>query len=351
MPRSWAGRWKGRALLPRRPRPPVFVIERRVSGAVRALTLETHDEDFAVGELARFEVDPERYAQAHDHPETVERTGPVFITDDRIALYLRSIAGTVEDHRAARESYLIAWAKAGLDLRTADSKRLRAALAQFDGGHRGRTEALNAFARFLVREGDLQTWRPLQNTVKPDESLRAPREAYSLEQLRECFARLAPGAVRDLFRLRAATGMHHTEIAQLEGAGVTTAPLPDRGAAVRKLDGKHEIAGVLQVTHKSRRQHRQSVDRVTLEAALRLREGVPSRIAIWEAVKPLVPSNLRHTFVTLAGEVGEIVSFTPGGVDRARIARAIGHRAGSTMTADRYDKLQVPPMIRLPLGF
>jgi hypothetical protein len=90
---------------------------------------------------------------------------------------------------------------------------------------------------------------------------------------------------------------------------------------------------------------------VTLAAALRLREGVPSRITVWESIKPLVPSNLRHTFVTLAGEVGTEVTFTPGGVDRARVARAVGHRAGSTMTADRYEKIQIPPMIVLPLGF
>lgn len=351
MPKTWAGRWKGgRYYFDDRERR-VFVIERRVGGVQRSLTLETHDEDFAVGELARFEVDPDRYALQHDHPEVVERVGPVFITDDRIKLYLRSISGTVDDHRAARKSYLNEWGKLGLDLRVVTARQFRTALAQRAGGERGRVEALNAFARFLVREGDLATWRPLVNTEEPDEELRAARQAYSLEQLRECYGRLTSAPVRDLFRLRAATGMHHTEIEQLEGAGVTKAPLPDRGVAIRELDGKHGIAGVLQVMHKSRRQHRQSVDAVTLTAALRLRDGVPSRISVWEAVKPLVPSNLRHTFVTLAGEVGELVSFTPGGVDRSRIARAIGHRAGSTMTADRYDKLQVPPMIKLPLGF
>jgi hypothetical protein len=97
------------------------------------------------------------------------------------------------------------------------------------------------------------------NPVRRRSQLRAARQAYSLEQLRECFARLTSEPVRDLFRLRAATGMHHTEIEQLAGAGVTKAPLPDRGVAIRELDGKHEIAGVLQVMHKSRHRHRQPV--------------------------------------------------------------------------------------------
>ncbi len=74
-------------------------------------------------------------------------------------------------------------------------------------------------------------------------------------------------------------------------------------------------------------------------------------MAVWEALKPLVPSNLRHTFVTLSGEVGELISYVGGGVDRSKIAQAVGHRAGSTMTADKYDRLQVPAMIVLPLGF
>ncbi len=35
----------------------------------------------------------------------------------------------------------------------------------------------------------------------------------------------------------------------------------------------------------------------------------------------------------------------------AILARAIGHREGSTMTADRYEKMQVPPMVVIPYAF
>lgn len=63
----------------------------------------------------------------------------------------------------------------------------------------------------------------------------------------------------------------------------------------------------MQVVHrkksKKERRHRVSVDRPTLEAVLRLREHVPDRVTVWEALAPIVPSNLRHTFVTLAGEI------------------------------------------------
>ncbi len=345
---AWAGSWKGGRYYIEDGKQ-VFFIERRAGSGVRhSIRLKTHDPELAVGELTRFLQDPAAYVRP---PRVADGpAAPVLITLERVALYIASIYKTVDDHRAARKSYLLAWSQLGLDLRTVDRKALRAALAGFEGGHRGRTEALNAFARFLVREGDLPSWNPLVNNREP-EATRAAREAYSLEDLRETYARLPDTTVRDLFRLRAATGMHHTEIEQLEGARVQTGPLGDKGAAIRTLPKGHEIAGVLQVMHKSKRRHRQPVDAPTLAAALRLVEHVPDRITVWETLKPLVPSNLRHTFVTLAGEVGELVTYVSGGVDRGRIAQAVGHRAGSTMTADRYDKLQVPPMIRLPLGF
>lgn len=343
---DWAGRWKGGRYYLDGDGKPVFFIER----LRRTVMLKTHDPDLALGDLASFLRDPVAFCRPPPAPKGPD--APVLITKDRMRLYLESIHGTVKDHRAARASYLNGWAEKGLDLRTVDRNGLRVALASFEGGHRGRTEALNAFARFLVKEGDLDSWKPLVNTRESDpENARADREAYSIEELQAAYKRLTDQPIKDLFALRAATGMHHTELQQLKGAKLFKGPLPDKGAGIRVLDDSHEIRGVLQVMHKSRRRHRQSVNVTGLEAALRLREGVPHRIVAWEALKPLVPSNLRHTFITLAGECGILVQRQDSGVDRGRIAQIVGHRAGSTMTADRYDKAQVPPMIRLPLGF
>lgn len=343
----WSGRWKGGRYYDAPPGTRWYFIERMRGGTRHSVKLATHDHDLALGELARFTADPAAYLAPR--PQTGP-LAPVLITTERLTLYIESIRKTVIDHQKARRSYLADWSALGLDLRTVDRKALRAALASFDGGHRGRTEALNAFARFLIREGDLSGWNPLVCTREP-EATRAEREAYALEDLRAAWQRLTPGPIRDLFLLRAATGLHHTEIQQLEGARLYSGPLPDKGVGIRTLPEGHTIAGVLQVMHKSRRRHRQPVDAAGLAAALRLVEGVPHRIVVWEALKPIVPSNLRHTFVTLAGEVGELIAYAAAGVDRGRIAQAVGHRAGSTITADRYDKLQVPPMVRIPLGF
>lgn len=342
---KWAGKWKGGRFYFDPDDKPVFFIEGSRAGVRYSLKLTTHDHDLALGELAHFNADPVEYAKP---PPPASKTDPVFITKERWTLYLESIAHAVEDHRRARRSYLKQWADLKLDLRTVDRRALRAALASFEGGHRGRTEALNAFCRFLVKEGDLPSWNPLVNTRAP-EATRAERQAYTIEELTEAYEKLEDQPMKDLFLLRAATGMHHTEIEQLVGCRVFKGTLPENGVGIRKLGGKHEIQGVLQVMHKSRRRHRQSLNAACLRAALRLRDGVPHRVKAWKEIEPLVPSNLRHTFITLSGEVGVLVQRQEGGVDRARIAQLVGHRAGSTMTADRYEKIQVPAMIRLPL--
>ena len=134
-------------------------------------------------------------------------------------------------------------------------------------------------------------------TVSPEALRGAPREAYSLEQLRACYARLKSPAVRDVFLLRAATGLHHTEVQQPVECALYSGPLPDSGVGLRKLGGVHEIRGVLRVVHRKKhkkaRRHRVSLDATCLAAAERLRNGVPIRTVMWEHLAPLAPPMIR----------------------------------------------------------
>lgn len=370
---NWAGKWKGGRFYLDGDGRKTFVIEKRaarVTGTAGStkryvIKLRTHDEDLAVGELARFLADPVAFERSLTPAPASEPDGAVFITAELMRAYMEHIGDAVMDHRKARRAYLLAWSKLGIDLRSVNRERLRAALGSFTGGHRGRTEALNAFARFLVAEGHLPSWTPLVCRIKSEQT-RAEREAYSVEQLQATYAAMSSQRMRDVFRLRVASGMHFTELAQLEGCDVVEAPLPDAGAAIRVLpvvskqprkgrkgrpaaQPSATIAGVLQVMHKSRNRHRVSVDAASLAAALRLRESVPSRISVWKAFGDLVPSNLRHTFATLSLEVGQLVTPTAGGIDPIAVQRALGHAVGSSMLRDRYSKVQVPPMTWLPL--
>lgn len=344
---QWVDKWDGGRVFLADKKQARWVIERQVGMERYSITTPARNEQEALGELALFMRDPEAYARGF-RGQVGE--GALLITQPLIDAYLLHIADRVIDHRRAREKHLKDWMRMGLDLRGASILDWKTALRKFDGGHKGRVESLNAFARWLVAEGRLDAWKPV---TAPKEATvpRGVKEAYSVDDLHTLAARLR-GRVRDAVVVRALTGLHHTELEQVVGAKVTERPLPDKGVWVRTLGPAHEIRGVLQVVHKSRRIHRQSLDGVGLAAVLRLKEaGVPDRVTMWEAMSPLLPSNLRHTFVTLAGECGELVTWAGAGVDRARVAQVVGHRAGSTMTADRYDKAQVPPLIRLPLRF
>jgi hypothetical protein len=362
---QWAGKWKGGRYYLDDAGRKVFFIERRVMGKPKSIRLKTSDEDLAKGELARFLADPVEFCRLP--APAAEAPQAVFITKERLTLYMESIHGCVKDHRAARRNYLHDWAEKGLDLRTATIRQLRGALAEWEGGHEGRVESLNAFCNFLVRElRDLPSWSPLISHRKSAET-RAPRMAYSIEQLEAAYRKLAEGAelhgkgyrlpgsrdpaIRDAFMLKVSTGMHHTEIQQLYRAPVFDGPLPDKGVGIRILKDEHEIAGVLQFRQKTKPRHRISVNKKILEAALRLRERVPHRGGMYKALEDLgfVPSNLRHTWVTLCGEVGEIVNYKAAGIPLDQIQGIAGHRVGSKVTQSSYDKLQVPPMSKLPI--
>lgn len=363
MPASWAGTWLGGRYYLNAQGQKVFRIERRG----RSVKLKTHDQKLAEGLLAVFLQDPEAFCRPPPPPVETEA---VYFTQERLTLYMDSIHETVIDHRRSRRSDLFAWAEyrdegnRPLDLRTADKRTLRVALSSFapdgkdkrrTGGFRRRAEALNAFANFLVSEGDLRNWSALAITPKqkPKET-RAPREAYEPPFILKVWKAITDQTIRDVIRLRTVTGMHDTEIQQLEGCKLYTGPLPDRGVGIRtKLDAKHEvIEGVIQIRQKTKPRHRYSVDGEALKAALRLREGIPSRYDTYNALAELgmIPSNLRHTFTTLRGR-GKIIHYEEGGVSLDEVAEILGHRIGSAMTGSRYDKLQIPPMMKLPISW
>jgi integrase len=348
---TWAGKWEGGRYYLDDVGRPIYFIEKMRGGVDYSLKLPTYEENEAGGMLALFYRDPARFAKSLQ-PIKEERPSEVFITVDRLNLYMQSIRKCSDDHRNARRSYLLSWSEKQINFALEPNelkKVIRGKLAEFDGGHKGRVEALNAFANWLVEEGDLPHWKRFVNPFDPKQT-RAPRVIYSLEDLRKTYERLGEGLIRDVFYLRAATGMHQTEIDQLEKIPIVTSLLPDKGTGLRILeDEKHQIRAVVQVLHKSRHRHRVSLDAHGLECAQRLRKGVPNRVTMWGALDPIIPSNLRHTFVTQLGEVGRLVTWKDGGLPRAIVAQLVGHREGSTMTADRYENLQVPPMGWIPI--
>ena len=368
---TWAGKWEGGRYYLDDHGNKVFFIEKRYNGLRYSIRLRPHitEEKLALGELVNFLKDPVEYSKAPATPEGP--IPPVHITLELLTLYMASIQDCAKDYRSAKRSDLTAWAAYRdplgnpIDLRTADKRALRLALASFapegtqdkrrTGGYKRRCESLNCFANWLVQEGDtpLKDWNPLRPSDKQKPAKRrAERVAYTVEEVEERWRSLTSTAVKDVLMIRACTGMHHTEIEQMAGCKLYTGSLPDSGAGIRKLKDDHEIKGVLQFRQKTKPRHRVSVNQTVLDAALRLQAGgVPNRKEMWEALDPLIPSNLRHTWVTLCGEVGEEVSYINKGIPLDRIQAIGGHRIGSAITELSYDKLQVPPMSKLPFNW
>jgi integrase len=373
---AWAGKWRGGRYYLDDSGKRVFFIESNRKGVPRAIQLETHDEELAKAQLAQFRSNPATFLRLLKPPEPELPPEAVTITPERVNLYLASISNRARDYYNAKRADLYGWATwrdsegRPLDLRTVDKKTLRVILDTFKGdgkdrrrtgGFKRRAESLNCFANFLVREGDgLKEWSPL--TVMPNQrpaQTRAEQVAYSPEEIRAAWLKLEDQALKDVLHLRVATGMHYTEIQQLVGARLLTGPLPDKHPVIgsgfirAELDNKaHEIRGVVQIRQKTKPRHRVSVNALTLEAALRLRAGAPSRFDVYNAFVAIgmVPSNLRHTYTTLRGK-GRIIHYDEGGVSLDEVAELLGHRVGSKMTGSRYDKLQVPPMMKLPLDW
>jgi integrase len=376
---KWAGKWKGGRFYLDERGLPVYFIESNRKGIPHSIRLPTQDERLAESQLIAFRQEPAAFVRSLTPAEPETPPDAVTITEERIRLYMDSIHGCARDHRAARRSDLAAWGNYSdangqpLDLRTADKKTLRLALASFapdgkdrrrTGGFKRRAETLNAFCNWLVSEGELQHWSPL--SITPSQApaqRRAERVAYEPSEVIARWRQIPDEAIRDVLHIRAATGMHGTEIAQLQGARHMTGPLPEAHPRVgpgfirTKLDREHEIKGVLQIRQKTKPRHRVSVDGATLAAAVRLSElkrkgkpWIPSRFDVYNACREvgIVPSNLRHTFTTLRG-MARIVHYEEGGVSLDQVAEILGHRVGSKMTGSRYDKLQVPPMMKVPL--
>ncbi len=87
------------------------------------------------------------------------------------------------------------------------------------------------------------------------------KKVYRPDVLRAVYRHIPNQSVRDIFRVRMSTGLHFTEIARIV-----------RGKAhIREVDAG-VIVAVIDVTHKSGQEHRQSVDAPTLAVIRRLME-------------------------------------------------------------------------------
>lgn len=385
---QWIDTWLGGRVRLSRGKP-VWVIERRVGGgARRAVALDVDSEPAALRELAMFEADPVNYQTKRRRREEVARKS--------VQLDVETLRG-FEQHASERVErkeltdayvkqslapYLGGWAVklAGRDLRKVSLSDLRQVLKSWPTAQHKRIVALKAFTAWLRAEDRLKRAEdPTLDLVVPTaKSTRSLEErAYSADLIERFYAAMTnysfpigyredddvpPDApktfvdlqpIRDVFLLRAKTGMHGSEIDRLASGD----------GSIRLLKGHDPIAATLSFPHKKGGAHVVSIDAQTLAAAERLVASgtTPSRVTTGRAIARVITKNekehpdfegfalenLRHSFITLTAGA-TVVTPKGGGVPIELVAQLVGHTNTRT-TRRHYLGVHVPPMAVLPL--
>jgi integrase len=347
----WIGSWEGGRIARLRSGKLRYYLDRTLDGERTIRALDVSDLEGARGELALYNRDPAGYLRGIRQ----EPDGAVRIDADRIEAFGAHLkaGGRSLRYRQNVHLYLAGWmaALAERDLRRTTLADLHAALDAAKTARKHRVIALKSLAGWLRETGilaraDDPTLDLRVPASRPERAVRA--KGYGLEHVAAVYSRIAPQDVRDVLRVRCATGCHETELARIIAGQ----------SEIREVGDPCGIAATVRFTHKSGRVHVQSIDAPTLAALRRLiARGLAldnkrqhreiAKACALAGVAMLRPGELRHSFVSWRG-VAKLVSPTGGGLALHEVAEAIGHQSART-TQRYYDGLAVPPMVVIPL--
>jgi integrase len=357
----YIGRWAGGRIRETR-EGARFVIEHQSGGKRVRITLEARSEADALAELALYRRDREGFQT----PRQAKRQAAgeaATLHLDLVKRYLAWLRGEAQGSEKLTEKYVqnvagyLAWwdeqLGAGADLRSTSTARLETRLEGVPTAYRKRVMALKGYATWLRTRAHI-----LHPSLDPTLALTAPvpaaermnrEKGYSVEHVEAVYRQLDSQVIRDVVRFHVSTGAHNTELRRLcTGDG-----------AVHEVVGHGEIAGVLVLWHKTKKQHRVSVGAETLAAVKRLiaRGGAPEEKWVTHCLHEASAAvrlpemnygELRHSFTAWAESGGRVVYPSGAGVPLAQIAAALGH-ANTRTTSVNYRVTAVPPMVVVPV--
>ena len=341
-----------------------WVIEKMFGGKRFVAALSATTEREAEAEFAKFQADPDGYMKdrADERRPRLVLFRRLELTPALIDTFCRKGATRFADgtevskgHAASVRRSLLKWSRAlkGQSLRHLRTSELESWLDRWETDRRGHASALKSLTRWLRRRDELTDEHDATRNLvvpQPTPERRNRRKAMSAATIENIYRNLDSQAARDEVRIRAATGQHGREVSRLaRGQGMVT-----------RIDGDPGIAGVIEFKHKTGAQHRVSVDAPTLAAVERLigrgktlSENRFTKIwkrALERSGEDGKPGALRHSFGTLASEVG--IQVKPvgrvGGVALDAVAEVLGHRSTRT-TREFYRDVAVPNRIDLRL--
>jgi integrase len=366
---TWNGRWQGGRTYLTADGRTVWVIQKRVDGKVKSITLDVADLKSALAELALFERDRAGYLSKTK--AAAQALADAVVLDDETINRFTAFLANPPDGRprtplyiANLKSYLGQWRDAfhGRDLRTLTLRDYQKPLASWAKGYHMRIVAIKSFTSFL-REHEATLKRAedasLDLRVPAPKPERLKRDkGYSMKTIERLYRICPEQAVRDCIMLHAKLGMHATEIERVALGDSKISPVPNHG----------EIAATLTYPHKNGSPHKVSVDAQTLAAIERLQKRGSAPVATWirkvltraiaaenknvpeeRKMKFVFLGEIRHSYVAWCSEFGTPVHATAGvGVPLATVAAILGHRSPMT-TSKFYDVTPVPVMIKIPL--
>lgn len=247
---------------------PIYVIERRIRGALFKVSTRRHTEDAAVRELRRFEADP--YAYDPLGGEVLKMT-PELVLEycDWMEAPVPHGKGNTRDWVLQCASFLRDWLAAlgHLDLRRIDAlKHIKPALKTWRTSQPSRIVALKGFFSWLRKEKGL-----LKHHEDPTPDVRIPRRGAAKEtetgardvafdRVQLVFNHLRAD-VKPLLQLAAGTGWHLAEIIRFAYSGRI------------QPDPTGKSLGVLVYSHKNRERASTGITNPEhLETARQIRE-------------------------------------------------------------------------------
>lgn len=326
-----------------------------------------------MAELALFERDPAAYKEAHKRDVTPDVTGALKLDAALITEYEQDVLHNEDPKlrvqlKTCKDNvrYLRNWLRvlAGQDLRAITLPQYKAHLKKLKP-KRQHISALRALTHWLRREGRLSSAQDASRDLEVPQAGARREELGTAAVAMDYFEKLYAGirsreiqkrrwgdrtdaqSVRDVLVLRALCGMHHTEVDRL-ARGVRE---------IHQVTGQGEIAGVAVFLHKKKLPHPQALNAQALAAAERLRkrgraptDGQVRRVLNETAdalgLPRMLPTQLRHCFITWSLQHGREVQPQSAGVPLGLVRRVVGHTSEDTTII--YDG-SVPPMIALPL--
>jgi integrase len=367
----------------------VYLIEKQRDKVRYTIPLDAEGPDAARTELSRFEDDPVAYKNELERAaerfiaEATEQAGALLIDAENVAgfqAFLRGKKGDGEKYIKNTTTYLAAWGKVlatknARDLRYATLDHLQDSLATWETAEKKRIIAIKSFCTWLeIRRGEVTRLKAAENASR---GLKVPKaekskksRGYDMKYVESVYAAIDTWpvkgkyavkepdvegiqAVRDVFYISAATGMHYPEIERIAEQ--------DEDCVVIELQKFGRIAGVLETKHKSKDTHRHSVDARTLAAAKRLvaRGRAPDESWCRKVLKraaeklgddePLKIGELRHSYATWLAECGKAIHPKATGLTLAEVQAAMGHAEGSKVTRRHYLNVKVPPLYHVPV--